>query len=138
MKLVYLKQNWSGYFTYPIYDEKGEFVNQEHRIPFDMTISIHDNIFIGTAIDQESKHLFDKPAEVKGFIEKNLISFTKQYPCLYFINDQGELAIDPDKPHPEIRYTGFLNDDKNEIMGKWEMSIEPEQGDWGEFELKKV
>ncbi|MEP0264132.1 hypothetical protein [Dokdonia sp.] len=139
MKIVYIKQNWSGYFTYPVYDEKGNLLDDvEDRIPCEMSIQIHDGTFTGIATDEESKHLFDKPATIKGFIEKNLISFTMQYPCLYYTNEQGELAIDSHKEHPEIRYTGFLNDIENEIIGEWEIGTLPGESDWGEFELKKI
>ena len=139
MKLVYSKQHWSGYFTYPIYDEKGELTDEEYRVPFTMNINIHEQSFTGTAIDEESKHLFDNPATIKGFIEKNLFSFIKQYPCYYFINEDGELAADKTKQHPEIRYTGFLNEAKNEVVGEWEMGPTPsEEGYWGDFELKKI
>ena len=138
MKIVDIIQNWSGYFTYPIYDENENLSeDEEERVPFEMSINLHNGTFTGTATDQESKHLFDKPAFIKGFIEKNLVSFTIQYPCLYYINEQGELAIDSQEKHPEIRYTGFLNETEDEIIGEWEMGESPREGDWGEFELKK-
>ena len=139
MKVVHHKQSWSGYFTYPIYDEDGKLLDDvEERIPFEMSIQIQEGSFTGTATDEESKHLFNKPAIIKGFIEKNLISFTKQYPCLYYINEQGELTINTQEKHPEIRYTGFLNETQNEIIGEWELGTSPGEGYWGEFELKKV
>lgn len=139
MKVVHHKQNWFGYFTYPIYNDDGKLLDDvEERIPFEMSIQIQDGAFTGIATDEESKHLFDKPATVKGFIEKNLISFIKQYPSLYYINEDGELAVDSQKEHPEIRYTGFLNETQNEIIGEWEMGTSPGEGYWGEFELKKV
>ncbi len=138
MKIIDILQNWSGYFTYPVYDEKGNVREDvEERISFKMSINLHDGSFTGTAEDEESKSLFHQPASVKGFIEKNLVSFTKQYPYLYYINEQGELATDREQKHPEIRYTGFFNDTENEIIGEWEMGESPGEGQWGYFELKK-
>ena len=139
MKIIDIQENWSGYFTYPVYDEKGDVSNEEEgrRVPFEIAINLHNGTFTGTSWDEESKPLFNKPATIKGFIEKNLISFTIQYPYLYYINEQGVLATDKDQKHPAIRYTGFFNDTEDEIVGEWEMGETPGEGQWGEFELKK-
>ncbi|WP_299769753.1 hypothetical protein [uncultured Dokdonia sp.] len=139
MKTIDMIQNWVGFFTYPIYDEKGNLLEEvEERIQFKMSINLHNGSFTGTAQDEESKHLFDEPASIKGFIEKNLVSFTMHYPCLYYTNEQGKLAINPEKKHPIIQHTGFLNETEDEIIGEWEMGELPGEGDWGEFELRKM
>lgn len=138
MKIIDIQQNWSGHFTYAVYDDKGNASDKEEkRIAFKIVINLHNGTFTGTSIDEESKHLFNEPVTVKGFIEKNLMSFTMQYPFLYYINEQGELATDREQEHPKIRYTGFFNDTKDEIVGEWEMGETPGEGQWGEFELKK-
>lgn len=139
MKVIDIQQNWSGYFTYATYDEKGNIATRgDKSVPFKIAIHLHDGVFTGTSTDEESKSLFNEPITIKGFIEKNLCSFTMQYPHLYYLNKEGELKTDPNQQHPKIRYTGFFNDTEDEIIGEWEMGDTPGEGQWGEFELKKV
>ncbi len=143
MRTVYSKQKWQGFFTYL----EGYTTNEQyHEVEFSMEIIITENSFIGTSIDSESKYVFDKPATVKGFIDNEKISFIMKYPCAYYKDDNGKIILDRDSEHPDIHYLGFFNEDRNSVIGNWEMTIYEEkylEGYLeellnGEFQMRKV
>nr|WP_321228642.1 hypothetical protein [uncultured Psychroserpens sp.] len=143
MKTVHLKQHWKGYFTYL---EGYETIEQYKQVEFTMEITLTDNSFIGTSTDAESRHAFDEPATVKGFIDDEKISFVMKYPCSYYKDDFRKIQLDKSSQHPDIHYLGFFDNDKKTVSGNWEITIFIEQtieGDLedvsnGEFEMSKI
>jgi hypothetical protein len=143
MQLVYNKQIWEGIFTYEDgYDEADQYID----VNFKMELIFTDSSFTGFSTDSESKGLFDKPADVKGFVDDEKISFILNYPCSYYKDDNGRLVLDRESKHPEIHYLGFWDGDKNNVYGTWEMKIyEEKHGDdyiedlaTGAFEMRRV
>lgn len=89
---------------------------------FEMTIvEEEDDEITGDIVDTTKGSQNPEKAKVTGFVMGDTLSFVKQYPCMFFYNDKGELQIDESKPHPEIHYHGEIKD--NEIIGEWDMEI---------------
>lgn len=143
MKIIRNKQVWKGTFTY---NEGYDEIDQYKSVNFKMEIVFNDNSFVGTSTDSESESLFNEPAKVKGFTDDEKISFTLNYPCSYYKNDDGKIVLDEENKHPEIHYLGFWEEDKNSVSGNWEMKMyEEKYGDdyleelaTGEFEMRRV
>ncbi len=136
------KEIWKGYFEYVPYQEELEYCM---RIPFFIEIELKGYSFEGIHQDEESYPYFKTPSKVKGFFEDDFINFTLKYPCLYFINEQGEITLDRSKKHPIVTYYGKLKT-RDCYSGHWEIEtiiesnsesdlIEIQKGPWL---LKKV
>lgn len=143
MQLVHNKQIWKGIFTYDDgYDEADQYID----VDFKMELIFTGNSFKGISTDSESRELFDKPADVKGFVDDEKMSFVKNYPCYYYKDDHGQIVLDRESKHPEIHYLGFWDGDKNSVYGTWEMILyEEKYGDGyleevatGTFEMRRV
>ena len=143
MKAIHIKQTWEGIF---ICIEGYEASEQYIEVAFTMDIVLSENSFTGTSTDVESKHVFNRPATVRGFIKDDTISFVVKYPCNYYKDETGAIAINQSAEHPDIHYLGFFDEDKKKVVGNWEMTIfEEKYGDdyleellRGEFEMRKV
>jgi hypothetical protein len=61
---------------------------------------------------------------VNGFIEDDLISFIKQYPAYYSVNENDEVLIDRDQKHPTIHYYGTYDENASTLSGTWEIETE--------------
>lgn len=131
MKLVHNKQIWKGIFTYNDgYDEVDQYIN----VGFQLELIFNDNSFVGTSIDLESQHIFDKPAAVKGFVDDEKISFVLTYPCYYYKDENGTIVLDKEAKHPEIHYLGYWEADQKSICGIWEMKVYEEKNADGYLE----
>jgi hypothetical protein len=127
-----LDGNWKGEFTY---GDGYEIETQGKSVKFEMILKFNGNIFTGTCIDEETKHLFKEPATIEGIFDKNYISIIKKYPCLITANEENEMVAIPDKASLQIHYTGTLR--KRGLFfgyffeGEWEVTtpIEDEEGE---------
>jgi hypothetical protein len=120
MKTVHSKQNWKGFFSYL---EGYDTAEQYLEVEFSMEIMFEEESFTGTFTSSESKHVFNEPAKVKGFVEDDKISFILKYPFSFFKDENGNFNTDKATEHPEIHYLGFFNEDKSMVEGNWEMAI---------------
>lgn len=118
--------NWQG--TY--YFQSNE-PNNEKGVDFKMTLTEKDGEIIGRCMDLGEKGI-PEPAKIEGFVENNMISFIKQHPTNWYVNEEGDLKNDTSRPHPEIQYQGELLDD--EFKGTWELVINPMKYGDGYFE----
>tara|TARA_R110002049_G_scaffold43826_10_gene128808 strand:+ start:344 stop:802 length:459 start_codon:yes stop_codon:yes gene_type:complete len=111
-------ERWEGCFLYLV-----ENINYDVPIVvgFSILVEIKNDSFIGTHSDEESAHLFDEDSIIKGYLEDNFISFTLNYPYLYFIDDYGNHKTDKSKDHPEIHYFGNFDMETNSYIGSWEL-----------------
>lgn len=113
------KRTLIGSFAYQ--DDDLDQIDSVKRT-FEIRILIDDEgIFEGISFDGESKGLFEIDIRVKGFIENNIISFTRYFPFMYFLNDNGGLEIDYSKPHHEVMFTGQFDSSSGSWKGDWEI-----------------
>jgi hypothetical protein len=129
-----LTGKWKGQFTLGenYESEEGESVD------FILYLLHNDGVFNGICIDNQVEGLFSEPITVNGFWDNELISFTKQYPFLYYPDEKGKLIIDRSRKHPEISYTGEFDNIQNCYSGEFiliEDSIPLADGGYLELEL---
>ena len=122
-----LTGKWKGSYNY--YDEDDQFCDETY---FEMDILIDNGVITGEINDADEKVTIPMVAKVDGFCENNSISFIKQYPALWYIDEKGNVIIDESKKHPEIHYQGDIKDD--EIFGTWSIYTKAQQYGYGYFE----
>ncbi|HYG15944.1 MAG TPA: hypothetical protein VEC12_09345 [Bacteroidia bacterium] len=109
---------WKGYFEFGEgYDEgiagkKGYFI---------ATLTEKNGVIEGTSQDTEGEGVVGEPATVKGFIEGDMISFVKTYPCKYFYDEDGNLIKDAEAGPHEVTYVGYFNSGTLSFTGNWEI-----------------
>ena len=124
MQIVNHQQTWKGFFAYL---EGFEAIDEYTTVEFTMEVTFNGNSFTGTATDTESENVFKEPALVKGFIEDDKISFVKNYPCYYYKDENGKIALDESLSHPNIEYLGFYDESEKKFLGTWEMIVDEEK-----------
>jgi len=111
-----MKGKWIGEYTYG----NGYPDNYAGKsVGFKMELSSSGVEFDGFFTDDETRELFDLPGTVHGYIENDVVVFSKWYPCHYEINDIGEVEIFGDSPSHEIYYSGNLIE--GHFQGEWEI-----------------
>lgn len=113
-----MTEKWVGNFVYgePYPDDvKGV------SVPFYVEWTNVDGVLTGTCTDDETKMYFDRPSTIQGFVEGEVISFIKRYPCYWTVDEAGEVIIYEREPSMDIHYSGTFVDGHYE--GEWEMTI---------------
>lgn len=91
---------WVGSFAYgPEYGDDLEGKKVQFRIFID---TFKDGQFTGKSVDLEGIGANFEIAQVKGYIDKDFISFTKEYPHFYGLDEAGNTINDKNKPHPIV------------------------------------
>ncbi len=113
---------WVGHFAYG--KEYGKGIAGE-RVQFRLFVDyFQDGQFIGRSVDLEGIGANYKIAQVNGYINENFISFTKQYPHLYGLDEAGNTIENKGKPHPIVSYSGEYNTNTKTFSGQWELRRE--------------
>ena len=129
-----LTSRWKGEYTY---GEGFPIEIEGKSVPFLMELTFDGHIFQGTCVDEESGHIFSRPATINGIIDNNYVSFIKKYPCSFYFDEDGKTIVNPEIPSMPIHYTGTLR--KRGLLftfffeGEWEVTI-PIKYDNGETE----
>lgn len=114
-----MNEKWNGHYVY------GEGYPDNlygQAVPFEIKWINDDGSLTGTCTDEITEKYYDhRPATVQGFIEGNMISFIKQYPCYCTIDEAGNVTLYENQPAAEIHYSGTLVNDHFE--GEWEISM---------------
>lgn len=127
---ILLNGQWMGHFTYG--SEYGEELNGE-KVQFRLFIEWHENgQFRGKSIDLEGIGANFEIAQVKGFLQENFISFTKEYPHFYGVDENGRISHNEEQPHPVVCYEGQFDEYLKIFRGEWELEIDikPFGEDW--------
>jgi hypothetical protein len=142
MQPISVTGKWKGTFTY------GEgYGNRTGKIvEFSLELTENDGEFSGLSIDQESKDYISEPITISGFLEEDMISFTKQYPYFFYATDEGSIVVNRDKFHPEIIFSGAFNEAEGKYEGDWEVlassiqfGYESDSSSWiGTWEMSRV
>ncbi len=113
------KIKFEGFFEY-----EDDFPDSPYQVHFQLIVTVKDGVLKGTGWDDESTHLFNEPAVVNGFIKDNFVSFVKDYPCLYYKNEQQIMVVDKTKNHPSVNYRLDYSEKEQKWIGKWEMVVD--------------
>jgi hypothetical protein len=119
---------WYGELTYG--EENGPDL-QNKKLKFRMIIEENDGDITGECIDTEGTGVIPEPASINGFVEDNMISFVKQYPSFYIIDQKGEIKEIPEKEPPEFNYSGYYNPGNDTFEGDWHVVYEIKQLTFG-------
>lgn len=123
---------WKG--SYIQGPEYGRAEGVEHSFVFELTED-EEGSFEGRALEQDLHDIFEEPIVIQGFTEDGFISFTKQYPFLFAIDDYGKVLINREKEHPEIAYQGDFDEETGGYRGTFELIARVETEDYGIVEL---
>jgi hypothetical protein len=127
-----MKVNWKGKYSYePEFD-----ILNAHS--FELILEYEANQFIGIAVEEEFTSLTNESPTVTGFIDGDTISFTKQYPFEYMIEDNGQITIDRAKPGHEVIYEGHYNSELGQWEGEWEIIADEIKLSAVEYEMDLV
>ncbi|ABG57596.1 hypothetical protein [Cytophaga hutchinsonii] len=120
-----LSGKWLGSFNY---DPECMILYPENHPDTTFCLQLSDNSgsLTGTCIDDEVKGIMKGIITVSGFADGDIISFTKQYPCFYFMNEDGKIQIDDSKVHPPVIYSGVYDAESDTYSGEWEMTLTTE------------
>jgi predicted HicB family RNase H-like nuclease len=117
-KSVALTGQWAGYFTYgPEYGEEMHGEKVEFRIFIDES---SDGLFEGKCVDIEGRGVDFEKSTVKGFIDGDVISFTKEYPAQH-----------PQQHPQQLVYSGQFNNRIASFGGQWEIWLNERPHDKG-------
>ena len=106
----------------------------------------YDGEFSGLSVDLESKDYMSEPVTIAGFLEDEMISFTKQYPYFFHVTEQGEFVVNKNKFHPEVIFSGEYLEAEGKYVGDWEIlaasiqfGYESDESSWtGSWEMARV
>ena len=116
--LLYIGQ-WQGFFKYG--PEYGTIVEGQEA-EFRLFIEDHkDGEFSGRIIDWEGFGVNGEVSVVKGFVNGDLISFTKQYSQSFIIDDWGNSSTEEKVPGHRVLYEGRFDKKTNHFLGAWEI-----------------
>ncbi len=134
---------WIGHFSYgPDYGENLVGEKVEFRLFID---DFSNGEFTGRSVDIEGIGANFELAQLKGYVDGHFISFTKEYPFLYGLDEDGNSIENRNKQHPPVAYSGEYNQNTKIFSGQWElkMEIEPVGDYWledictGTWEIRK-
>lgn len=116
-----LKGRWKGIFI--LGEEYGD--NEGDEKTFILFIEEEkDDKFKGKSVDYEGYGENYNPASINGYVQGSFISFIKQYPFLYEVNENNESIYNREEKHPEIHYEGQYDLKEKKFSGTWEMVIQ--------------
>lgn len=116
--MVELTGRWKGLFT--LGQEYGEAEGQATSF----ILFLEENEkgqFKGKSVDYDGYAENYNPASITGYMQGNTISFIKQYPFAYDVDEEGQTVYYQDKKHPEIHYEGRYDLKIGKFSGNWEM-----------------
>lgn len=118
--LTSMKGSWIGYYEYgPLYGEEIYGKRVEFRLDLE---DLTEGTFEGVCQDLEGIGSNKGLAKIKGFINDNFISFTKEYDSIWMIDETGkEEPNDPRVLSSQLSYKGTYNPFRQEFTGEWEI-----------------
>jgi hypothetical protein len=127
-----LTGQWVGQYTYgPEFGDEMYGQNVQFRL---FLKDAGNGQFTGTSVDIEGFGANMDKATVNGFIDGNFISFTKEYPKNFIIDEDGHTHEDQANSHPRLSYSGSLDKSLNAYRGTWELWVnEVLDGERGSF-----
>lgn len=110
---------WQGFFKYgPAYGEIVEGQEAEFRL---FVEAYHEGTFSGRVIDWDGFGVDGEVSILEGFVDADLISFTKQYDKRFFIDELGNPFVDDTLPGHKVFYQGRFDAHSNQFVGHWEI-----------------
>lgn len=123
---------WQGFFKYG--NDYGEFVEGK-EVEFRMFIEEYDDgQFPGRVIDWDGIGANGESATITGFLEGPFISFIKQYPVGYQMDEWGACSVRKDQGGFTVEYQGSFVPETEAFEGTWEICLQSEASEDELFE----
>jgi hypothetical protein len=138
-----LSGTWKGHFSNAPEYEDDLYTQKVH---FVLNLNSNGKAFEGTCVDVEGSGTHMETSLIKGALEKNQITFVKQYPESHLVDDGNGYHTETVIHRQAITYTGKYDAKKKIFTGEWEMTIQAEkygEEDWveeictGKWEIQK-
>ncbi len=111
---------WKGWYEYG-HTYRAELWRKREDLEF--FLEENNKIITGKVWEQWYPELPIVEGVVKGYIEGNIVDFLLLFPTtMRFDKDEKPLLVNA--PHPEIHYSGKLNEAGNKILGTWSLLTE--------------
>ena len=115
---IFLVGQWVGQFVYG--QEYGDEIFGE-KVQFRLFVEKFEaGEFTGKSVDVDGFGANLNEAIIKGFIQDDLISFTKEYQPYFIIDETGNTCNDPSNQKPRLSYKGVYNKNQQSFCGEWE------------------
>ena len=119
---------WNGELTFG--EEYGPDLQNKTK-QFRLVLDEKDGDVTGECIDTGGTGVIPEPATINGFFEEDMVSFIKQYPACYIIDQKGGTMMIPEKISPEFNFSGYYNAEKDTFEGDWHVVFEIKQLTFG-------
>jgi hypothetical protein len=116
---INLSGQWIGQFIYG-----PEYGGQMHGEKVQFRLFINEKSagqFSGISVDIEGYGANMDTATINGFLVDDFISFTKEYPDNFIIDDNGQQVEDRSNVKPRLSYQGHYNFHSKSFNGEWEL-----------------
>ena len=110
---------WFGSYSYG--PEYGLKLEGEQVIFSILVDEVFNNQFKGKCIELEGLGASTEVSKIEGFIENNFISFTKEYPTNYYIDEFGKEVIVETEINNQLSYKGHYDEETKTFSGSWEI-----------------
>ena len=109
---------WIGTITYG--EEYGDLSGKSVR--FEMELTQKEQRISGLSRDVGGDGVSPDPAEIKGELTEDEITFVKQYNSLHLADEHN--TIDKSRKGPKIKFFGRYEESSIEFNGKWKMGVQ--------------
>lgn len=114
-----LAGQWAGHFVYgPEFGPEMHGEKVQFRIFVD---EFFNGRFKALCVDVEGFESNMDKAVINGFLEEDFISFTKEYPVYFVIDETGKKIKDSSGTKPRLSYEGHYNFRTKIFSGQWEL-----------------
>lgn len=110
---------WQGFFQYG--SEYGTIVEGQEAEFRLFVEEYHNGQFKGRVIDWEGFGVDGEVSVLHGFVDADIISFTKQYDKMFVIDEWGNSSIDENCPGHRVIYEGRFDKKSKQFVGRWEI-----------------
>lgn len=111
-----IRGEWKGFYEYGAGYTLPQFGK---RVNITVFFEGSNDSFKGYVTEDLSEHSVDLKATIKGFIDKDLISFVKTYPQKPLIVQEGNSEKTMKKGILEIEHEGYVDLKNNSVYGEW-------------------
>ena len=120
---------WQGEFKYG-----PEYAPGMEPVSFRLVLKdIGEGRFEGKCIELDGASANPEIGEVKGYMEKSFISFTKEYSSYFKLDEFGVDVKIENNPKPIITYMGNYDWMSGHFTGQWEILIDDQSNKDGNF-----
>ena len=128
---IQLAGQWFGHFEYGVgYAER----LQGQQVLFSFIVDEYTlSQFTGKCVEYDGVGASADISNIRGFVDGNRISFIKEYPTDYFIDEEGnDVKLEP-RDSVRLMYFGLFNHASGEFAGNWEIWLDEQDLGAGSF-----